>query len=121
MQIGQREYQGLLDKIDQLTQRVIQLEEENIKLKDQLGLNSTNSSLPSSKDLYKIKKKERTPSGNKPGGQPGHSGAYRQRCEAHEVIKVGLTHKICSCGGEIRVDNQPLLFKRLNCPRLSLW
>ena len=54
------------EKIDQLEVRISELEAENrvlhvenAKLKEKLGLNSKNSSIPSSKELYKRKKSEK--------------------------------------------------------------
>ena len=44
-----------------------QLRKENETLKERLGLNSKNSSLPPSRDFYRAKKNTRPPSGKKPG------------------------------------------------------
>ncbi len=60
---------------------------ENAELKERLGLNSKNSSIPSSKELYKMKK-EKPKSERKIGGQVGHRGNYRAKMEADEVIKI---------------------------------
>ena len=50
-----------------LRQEDSQLRKENETLKERLGLNSKNSSLPPSRDLYRAKKNTRPPSGKKPG------------------------------------------------------
>lgn len=42
------------------------LRQENETLKERLGLNSKNSSLPPSRDLYRAKKNTRPPSDKKP-------------------------------------------------------
>ena len=64
------------EQIDQLEVRISELEAENralhlenATLKKRLGLNSKNSSIPSSKELYKHKKSERKVSERKRGGQ----------------------------------------------------
>src|SRR5690348_1802609 len=67
--------------------RLEALEQENRLLKEQLTLNSKNSSLPPSKDRDK-KKKKRPPSGRSSGGQPGHSGHFRQLVDSAEVDAV---------------------------------
>lgn len=61
-----------------MTSRIFVLEKENSELRDKLGLNSTNSSLPPSKDLYKIKDKTKPKSIRKIGAQPGHTGTNRK-------------------------------------------
>ncbi len=60
---------------------------ENAELKERLGLNSQNSSIPSSKELYKLKKKKKK-SDRKIGAQIGHEGKYRPKMEADEVVKI---------------------------------
>lgn len=42
-------------------------------LKDKLNINSSNSGLPTSKEIYKAEKKSRPKSGRNPGGQIGHN------------------------------------------------
>ena len=77
--------QNLLELCRRLEQRIAILEAEieilraenkalkieNAEAKEKLGLNSKNSSLPSSRDLYKLKK-EKPKSDRNIGGQPGH-------------------------------------------------
>nr|WP_184891039.1 DUF6444 domain-containing protein [Candidatus Cardinium hertigii] len=59
---------------------------ENAHLKEKLGLNAKNSSIPSSKELYKSKKRPSHKSGRKPGGQPGHTGATRSKMVADSIV-----------------------------------
>ncbi|WCR53041.1 MAG: hypothetical protein PG981_000063 [Wolbachia endosymbiont of Ctenocephalides orientis wCori] len=54
---------SLLELCKKLEARIEELEAENMKienaeLKERLGLNLQNSSIPSSKELYKLKKKK---------------------------------------------------------------
>ena len=86
------------ERIDQLEARLSELEaenkvlkvenaelkSENAELKEKLGLNSKNSSIPSSKELYKKQKTEKKSSGRKRGGQKGHEGHSRDKMTADE-------------------------------------
>jgi len=60
-----------------LWERVSALEAEISAMKEQVGQNSKNSSLPPSSDPPSVEKRKRLPSGRKPGGQPGHQGVSR--------------------------------------------
>lgn len=76
-------------------------------LKEQLTINSQNSSLPPSHDLKKKKKKSsKHPSGRASGGQPGHPGHYRKMLDSTEAdtITVCAAPKDCTCGGAV-VEN----------------
>ena len=102
------------EKIDQLEVRISELAAENrtlhlenAKLKEKLGLNSKNSSIPSCKELYKRKKSEKKVSERQRGGQVGHKGYYRDRIEADEIINVGLENVSCDCGGEFCIESNP--------------
>ena len=61
------------------------LRNENARLKDRLGLTSKTCSIPSSKELYKLKR-EKVKSLRNIGGQPGHTGTTRSKMIADEVI-----------------------------------
>lgn len=86
--------QTLTAERDEANSRAEDTLEQNAALKDRLGLNHTNSNIPSSKDpigapTKKSKKKRhnynsRKPSGKKPGAQPGHEHHGRKFIEATE-------------------------------------
>ncbi|MCT4697301.1 MAG: DUF6444 domain-containing protein [Candidatus Cardinium sp.] len=78
---------------------------ENCKLKDKLGLTSKNSSIPTSKELYK-QKRNKVKSPRNRGGQPGHAGTTRSKLEADEVIELHIANS-CSCGGPIAISAKP--------------
>lgn len=90
---------------------------ENAQLKEKLGLNSKNSSIPSSKELYKIKK-NKPKSERNVGGQVGHKGNYRAKMEADEVIKVELS-SACECGGEIAICEKPYIHQKVDLPEIK--
>jgi transposase len=84
-----------------LRQENAQLRCENENLKERLGLNSQNSSLPPSRDLYRAKKNTRPPSGKKPGGQPGHK-FHGYRSQTPDKV-VDVFPERCSCGHSLEI------------------
>lgn len=90
---------------------------ENAELRERLGLSSKNSSIPSSKELYQIKK-------NKPkserniGGQVGHKGSFRAKMDVDEVIKVEVS-STCECGGEIAIYKEPYIHQKVDLPEIK--
>ncbi|MFM7424389.1 MAG: IS66 family transposase [Elainella sp.] len=94
----------LLERNEQLGKRVEALEQqyealtaENQLLKEQLQLNSTNSSKPPSQDRGQgFKSKEKLPSKKQRGGQPGHEG-HERRLYPIEQCEVGEEHYPESC------------------------
>ncbi|MDY6470466.1 MAG: DUF6444 domain-containing protein, partial [Succinivibrio dextrinosolvens] len=84
---------GILAQNERLTTTIVDLQ-ENIKgLRRQLNMDSHNSSKPPSSDGYKKPNKARSlrkPTGRKPGGQNGHSGANMK--VPHEPDEVKEHH-----------------------------
>lgn len=76
--------------IQALQVQVQQLEGQVKELKARLGQNSQNSSRPPSSDSPRQKgpKKDKTPSGRKGGGQPGHPGRHRALYSLGQVDEV---------------------------------
>lgn len=104
-------YENLLSEIRSLRNEVaslkadnIRLQAENIHLKEQLRLNSKNSSKPPSSDQ---KGKSDTPK-KKGGAKPGHPGHWRPLFSREEVdIFVELKATECpSCGGKVRPSGE---------------
>lgn len=112
--------QVLIKKVEELTQRVRQLEifeeknkilrQENallkaeiIELKARLNSNSHNSNKPPSSDGYKKKPAFPKHKCSNQGGQKGHKGkTLKQVKNADRVIKCNP--KICTCGHEFKND-----------------
>ena len=101
------ELQLLRETVETLTNRVEFLEAENRELKDEvnelrgkLARNSQNSSQPPSSDgLKKPQPKSlRKPSGQKPGGQQGHSGARLEMVDQPDHIVSHTLEECQQCG-----------------------
>lgn len=95
------------ETIGQLVKIIIELKKENDSLREQLNNNSSNSSLPPSRDIKK-KKKVKVKSGRKRGGQPGHKAHQRMVIPSDQVTAV-INCKpmdICACGGSIKLGEK---------------
>ena len=129
--------QELLQKIDQLTARVEQLEKENHRLGDEvqelrvenaelkarLNTNSNNSSKPPSMDGYSKKPAIPKIIKGQHGGQHGHSGSTLKQIGNPDKI-VRCLPKTCSCGHIFTEDQMVTTEKRqvfdLPQPRLEV-
>ena len=78
--------------------RLADLEAEVVKLREQVGKNSRNSSRPPSTDAPSVpKRKRRKKSDRSRGGQPGHEGHGRSLLPAEQVDAI-VPVKPCRCG-----------------------
>lgn len=118
----------LISKLEELTNRVKLLEEENITLRDEisslkaeneklrarLNSNSHNSNMPPSSDGYK--KRPVNPAfpkskGGKQGGQKGHKGHTLQQVENPDKIVICAPGE-CICGNKFTEEQLELAEKR---------
>jgi len=93
------------------------LQEENDRLKERLGLDSTNSSLPPSRDLYRAKRNSRPKSDRSPGAQAGHKPNFYQLQSPDEIINV--FPEACSCGSLLEIDPTFRAEQRIEIPPLK--
>jgi transposase len=116
---------SLLEKLECLSNEILELKRENAELKARLNQNSQNSSRPPSSDGYrkaaKITKKE---SDKLAGGQMGHQGNTQRQVDNPDQI-VSCLPSQCTCGHEfIENDEKVLQFKRqvfeIPQPKLSV-
>ena len=104
----EKHYAQLLEKLGQLKARIVVLEAENQTLKERLNTNSTNSSKPPSQDPSRTKR-DSTPSGKTPGGQPGHPGHTRQLYPPEKVSKtVDVKPTVCPSCSTGNFENMPI-------------
>jgi transposase len=92
----------------ELLVHVSELEAKVAKLIEKVNRNSSNSSKPPSSDgPAKTPRRERSKSGRKRGGQPGHKGHQRKLVPIEEVAHLEIVEpRQCDCGGEVRVDSE---------------
>ena len=104
------------------TKLVKEIYELSMKIKEleyKLNINSSNSSLPSSKDIYRIEKHSRPKSGKKPGGQVGHKYSGYERREASEVIEVLPDEEVCRCGGTLELHEEYTTHQKIDIPTIK--
>lgn len=96
-----------LETIGHLAKIIVELKEENARLKEQLNTNSKNSSLPPSKDLKK-KKQIKQKSNRGHGGQPGHKAHQRVvvPIETVDHIVICPPQNYCECGDALQIMEQ---------------
>ena len=95
------------------------LKQENAELKLKLNLNSKNSSIPSSKELYKVKKNTKKGSEKNQGAQPGHKGSYRKKLKPTTIFEVSLEGSICACGGGLNISDIPYVHQKVDIPAIK--
>lgn len=86
---------------EELIQIIMDLKKEIEALKPPVPKDSTNSSIPSSKDLIPRTRSQREKSGKKAGGQPEHVGYHRERNpHPDNIVKVQASH-CADCGASL--------------------
>jgi transposase len=91
----------LIQIIVSLNQMIVDLKKEVEALKPPIPKDSTNSSIPSSKDLIPRTRSQREKSGKKAGGQAGHQGHHRERYpHPDKIVMVQATH-CTDCGASL--------------------
>ena len=91
---------GIMAQNERLTNTIIDLQETIKELRRQLNMDSHNSSKPPSSDGYKKPNKARSlrkPTGRKPGGQNGHSGANMKVPHKPDEVKKHHPDKCMIC------------------------
>src|SRR5712692_4989505 len=86
---------------EELIQVIMDLKKEIEGLKHPVRKDSTNSSLPSSKDLIQRTRSQREKSGKKAGGQQGHLGHHRERNPHPDSIVMVQASHCAHCGASL--------------------
>lgn len=100
------ELESLKILVEKLTLKIEELEKENKELRAKLGMNSTNSSMPPSSDMFKKKDKKtkslRQKSEKSSGGQTGHVGSTLRKIDSPHVVE-DIPHTHCGhCNKNIK-------------------
>ena len=87
-------------------------------LEDKLNINSSNSGLPTSKEVYKKESKNRPKSDRKAGAQPGHIYQGYTNKKPDETHIIDVTEKRCSCGGCLELDSYST-HQKIELPKIT--
>jgi len=98
--------------------KIAALELENSSLKDKLNINSTNSSLPPSKDIYKQEAANKPKSTRRIGAQAGHV-AHQRKLEIPDYIIECKLDTNCKCGGTIRLRSKKQTIQKAELPEIK--
>jgi len=116
----------LLTQLFLLREEICELKSRVRELENRFNLNSTNSSIPPSKNPLNHKKipNGRVSSGNKPGGQTGHIGTTLSPVENPDII-IDHAPNVCSgCGATVQTKLLQFLDERQEAeipPAIILW
>lgn len=102
--------------IKKLTTENKNLEIQLKKLQDKLNINSSNSGLPSSKDIYRIERKSKPSSGKKAGGQIGQKPRGYQFKTPDRIVNIRPKEKVCRCGGQLVLSNSFQAHQKIEIP-----
>jgi transposase len=86
---------------EELIQIIVDLKKEIEALKHPVPKDSTNSSIPPSKDLIPRTRSQREKSGKKPGGQQGHVGHHRERNPHPDNLVMVQASHCAHCGASL--------------------
>ena len=104
----EQRYLLLEQRCFELEQRCAQLSADNQALREKLNTNSNNSSKPPSQDPNRPKRSS-SPSGKRPGGQPGHPGHARKVYPSAQVtMTVDLKPNACPNCSKAQFEETPV-------------
>lgn len=111
--------EALVEQNERLRQRLAGQDEQMVLLREQIKLNSRNSSKPPSSDgPGGLNRSQRRASARKRGAQKGHPGAYRELLPESQVdaIHECAPPQTCECGAAVQVRGQPWRHQVFDAP-----
>ena len=111
--------QAQLKIINELTVTNTNLQNQLARFKDKLNINSSNSGLPTSRDIYRIERKSRPSSGRKAGGQAGHEFKGYKFKVPDKIIDIGPKEASCECGGELILSEDYKAHQKIEIPEIK--
>jgi transposase len=105
--------------INKLTIENQSLKNKLLQLQDKLNINSSNSGLPTSKEVYRIERKSKPKSERQVGGQKGHKYSGYQFKTPDKIIDVVPEEKICACGGELIIVEEYKAHQKIEIPAIK--
>ena len=90
-----------------------------VELEDKLNKNSTNSGLPTSRDIYRIEKKTKPRSDKSPGAQIGHKYNPYQMKIADINIDIKPDEEICTCGAPLVLEEKYSSYQKIEIPTIK--
>jgi len=90
-------------------EEIARLRAQVAELTARLGQTSANSSRPPSSDLPRMSAPPMSPSGRRPGGQPGHPGRFRALLDVEQVDQIitCVPERCAGCGATLPVSAGP--------------
>ncbi|WP_341789949.1 IS66 family transposase [Rickettsia endosymbiont of Polydrusus tereticollis] len=114
------ELEKLVELLEVTNQRLLQENKELkiklIELEDRLNKNSSNSGLPSSKDIYRIEKKTKPKSDKNPGGQIGHKHNAYEIKASNINVDIIPEEESCKCGGSLLLEEKYRTHQKIEIP-----
>ncbi|WP_341758693.1 DUF6444 domain-containing protein [Candidatus Tisiphia endosymbiont of Ditula angustiorana] len=98
--------QQLLLENERLKLQIVQLKNIIIQLQDKLNINSRNSGLPTSSEVYRIEKKSRPKRDRNPGTQVGHKYNSYQKKTPDINIDIIPDEETCVCGNLLVLEEE---------------
>ena len=115
----QKSHKELQNAYAELLRENNKLKEKIVELEDKLGINSSNSGLPTSREIYRKEKKHRLKSHRSIGGQVGHKYNGYMMKDADEVVEVKPEEERCVCGINLELLPEYKVHQSIELPEIK--
>ena len=118
-----RSLKATIEKLELTVKELLEvnafLRKRVIELEDKLNIDSSNSGLPTSKEIYRKEKKSRPKSSRKIGAQPLHKhNGYKNRIP-DKIIEVLPEESVCKCGNILELAEEYTIHQKLEIPEIK--